>query len=84
LPGDIKKRKAMTEHATRTLDRDLKEKKLKERVIPYTDKAFSQAAIEWLVATDQVRKFLGVVLSMYHLTPTFSLVANTGSRTPEV
>ena len=62
LPGDIKKRKAATEHATRTLDRDLKEKKLKDRVVPYTDKLFSQVAIEWLVATDQVRKILGVVL----------------------
>ena len=59
----------MIEHATRTLDRDLKEKKLKDRVVPYTDKAFSQAAIEWLVATDQVRKLLGVVLTTYHLTP---------------
>jgi hypothetical protein len=40
---------------TRTLDRDLREKKLAERAVPYTDKAFHQAAIEWLVATDQVR-----------------------------
>ena len=55
LPGDIKKRKEATEKAERTLDRDLKEKKLTERVLPYTDKLFRQAAIEWLVATDQVR-----------------------------
>ncbi|KAG6883266.1 hypothetical protein C0992_009256, partial [Termitomyces sp. T32_za158] len=53
LPGDIKKRKADAEHVVRTLDQDLKEKKLNERVIKYTDKAFHQAAIEWLVATDQ-------------------------------
>ncbi|KAF8816167.1 hypothetical protein BYT27DRAFT_7221685 [Phlegmacium glaucopus] len=53
LPGDIKKRKAAAERVTRTLDRDLREKKLNERVVPYTHKAFHQAAIEWLVATDQ-------------------------------
>jgi hypothetical protein len=53
----------VAEHATRTLDRDLKEKKLKDRVVPYTDKAFRQAAIEWLVATDQVSQILGIVRS---------------------
>ncbi|KIL57474.1 hypothetical protein M378DRAFT_60358, partial [Amanita muscaria Koide BX008] len=53
LPGDIKRRKAAAELVTRTLDRDLREKKPKERAVPYTDKAFRQAAIEWLVATDQ-------------------------------
>jgi hypothetical protein len=63
LPGDIKKRKAAAEHATRTLDRDLKEKKVKDRVVPYTDKGFRQVAIEWLVATDQVSEILVVVLS---------------------
>ncbi|KIK32049.1 hypothetical protein CY34DRAFT_102325, partial [Suillus luteus UH-Slu-Lm8-n1] len=31
----------------------LTERKLDERVIPYSDKLFKQAAIEWLVATDQ-------------------------------
>ena len=63
LPGDIKKRKAAVEHATRTLDRDLKEKKLKERVVPYSDKMFNRAAIEWLVATDQVGEILGVAIT---------------------
>jgi hypothetical protein len=58
LPGDIKKRKAAAELVTRTLDRDLREKKLAERVVPYTDKLFRQAAIEWLVATDQVSHIL--------------------------
>jgi hypothetical protein len=38
----------------RTLDRDLTERKLSERVIPYSHKGFCQAAIEWLIATDQV------------------------------
>ncbi|KAF8227910.1 hypothetical protein L208DRAFT_1130710, partial [Tricholoma matsutake] len=54
LPGDIKKQKAAVEEATRTLDRDLREKKLSEQVIPYSDKLFRRAAIEWLVATDQL------------------------------
>jgi hypothetical protein len=54
LPGDVRKRKAAAEEVTRTLDRDLREKKLTERVLPYTDKLFRQAATEWLVATDQV------------------------------
>ena len=53
----------VAEHATQTLDHDLKEKKLKDEVVPYTDKVFHQAAIEWLVATDQASQILGVVLS---------------------
>lgn len=55
LPGDVKRRKAAVEIQTGTLDRDLKEKKIAERVERYTDKAFIKAAIEWLVVTDQVR-----------------------------
>jgi hypothetical protein len=55
IPSDVKKRKAAVEVATRTLDRDLKEKTITEQVVPYSDKAFRQALIEWLVATDQVR-----------------------------
>ena len=54
LPGDVKKRKAATEEATRTLDHDLRKMKHSERVVPYSDKLFHQAAVEWLVATDQV------------------------------
>jgi hypothetical protein len=54
LPGDVKKRKEAAEEVTRTLDRDLVEKKMSERVVPYSDKLFRRAAVEWLVATDQV------------------------------
>jgi hypothetical protein len=54
LPGDVKKRKIAAEQVTRTLDRDLVEKKKSDRVVPYTDKNFRQAEIEWLAATDQV------------------------------
>jgi hypothetical protein len=53
LPGDIKKRKAGEEQVTRTLDRDLREKKPSERVVEYTDKLFRRVAVEWLVAADQ-------------------------------
>ncbi|KAI0275580.1 hypothetical protein BGY98DRAFT_920392, partial [Russula aff. rugulosa BPL654] len=53
LPGDVKKRKAAADAVTRTLDRDLKEKKPSERVVPYNNKAFREVAIEWLVSTDQ-------------------------------
>jgi hypothetical protein len=36
------------------LDSHLQEVPCKECVIPYTDALFREAAIEWLVATDQV------------------------------
>ena len=69
LPGDIKKWKAAVEEATRMLDHDLREKKLSERVIPYSDKLFRRAAIEWLVVTDQVRNsFLQLILQFHCLS----------------
>jgi hypothetical protein len=52
LPGDVKKRKEAAEVVTRTLDPDLRERKVEH--IPYSHKNFRQAAVEWLVATDQV------------------------------
>jgi hypothetical protein len=36
------------------LDGHLQEVPRKERIVPYTDALFREAAIEWLVATDQV------------------------------
>jgi hypothetical protein len=52
LPGDVKARK---DNATqRSINAHLIERKLAERVVPYSDRLFKQAAIEWLVATDQV------------------------------
>ena len=36
------------------LDGHLQEVSHKERIVPYTDALFCEAAIEWLVATDQV------------------------------
>ena len=38
------------------LDLHLREKPQKERVIPYNDDLFHDAAIEWLVSTNQVSK----------------------------
>ncbi|KAG2033657.1 hypothetical protein BDR03DRAFT_871638 [Suillus americanus] len=53
LPGDIKSRKEKAEQAQQTINSHLTERKLAERVIPYSDKLFKRAAIKWLVATDQ-------------------------------
>jgi len=70
LPGDVKKRKAAMELVTRTLDQDLKEKKIAEQAVPYSDNAFRRAAIEWLVATDQVwSTSLEYILSSNIITP---------------
>jgi predicted metal-dependent hydrolase len=57
LPGDVKQQKEAAEKVTRTLDRDLVKKKLTDRVVPYSNKLFRQAAIEWLIATDQVCQY---------------------------
>ena len=54
LPGDVKGRKEKAERVQQTINSHLTERKLAERVVPYSDKVFKQAAIEWLVATDQV------------------------------
>ncbi|KAN0120573.1 Ribonuclease H-like domain containing protein [Russula decolorans] len=53
LPGDVKARKAKAESVQHTIDSHLTEHKLAERVLPYSDKIFTKAAIEWLIATDQ-------------------------------
>jgi hypothetical protein len=42
----------------RLLDGHLKEIPLKEQVVGYTDSIFQEAAIEWLIATDQVHRLL--------------------------
>jgi hypothetical protein len=47
--------KAARQKANQTfLDGHLKEVPKSERVTPYSDAAFREAAIEWLIATDQV------------------------------
>ncbi|KAG1827932.1 hypothetical protein EV424DRAFT_1319071 [Suillus variegatus] len=51
LPGDIKARKENA--AQQSINAHLTERKLAQRVVSYTDRLFKQAAIEWLVSTDQ-------------------------------
>lgn len=55
LPGDVAARKEKTAVAQRTINSHLVEAKLADKVLPYSDQCFRQAAIEWLIATDQVR-----------------------------
>ncbi len=61
LPKDTKQRRE-TEAAgatQSTLDGHLREKPaVPERVVKYTDALFREAAIEWLVSTDQVSNSL--------------------------
>jgi hypothetical protein len=63
----VKNRKAAAEEVTRTLDQDLKEKKVLERVVRFSNKVFRQAAIEWLAATDQVWLNFISIFSIYLL-----------------
>ncbi|KIK47782.1 hypothetical protein CY34DRAFT_8650 [Suillus luteus UH-Slu-Lm8-n1] len=51
LPGNVKARKDNA--AQQSINVHLTEQKLAERVVSYTDKLFKQAAIEWLVSTNQ-------------------------------
>ena len=51
------------EEVTHTLDHDLREKKISEKVVPYSHRIFRRAAVEWLVATDQVGNFILQLIS---------------------
>ncbi|KAH8995840.1 hypothetical protein EDB86DRAFT_2804313 [Lactarius hatsudake] len=54
LPKDAKNRcQAAKMDTQQRLDSHLEEKLPRERVIPYTDELFCEAAVEWLVSTDQ-------------------------------
>ncbi|KIL69109.1 hypothetical protein M378DRAFT_61242, partial [Amanita muscaria Koide BX008] len=54
LPKDTKRRRLETDADGQTqLDSHLRERETKERVVPYSDARFREAAIEWLVGTDQ-------------------------------
>ncbi|KAG1793786.1 hypothetical protein EV424DRAFT_1335766 [Suillus variegatus] len=53
LPSDVKDRKAKAMRAQQAINSHLTECKLAERVVPYSDKLFKTAAVEWLIATDQ-------------------------------
>jgi hypothetical protein len=54
LPGDVAAEKKKTAQAQQTIDAHMTERKLSERVVLYSDQLFRKAAIEWLIATDQV------------------------------
>ncbi|KAK6969475.1 putative AC transposase [Favolaschia claudopus] len=54
LPSDRRaKKEAEAKDTQPTLDQHLREKPEQEVIIPYSDALFREAAIEWLVATDQ-------------------------------
>ena len=59
LPKDAKKRHSDTKirETQSHLDSHLREMPQKERIVPYTDENFRDAAIEWLVSMDQVRTY---------------------------
>ena len=57
------------EEVTRTLDRNLREKKPHEQVIPYSDKLFHQIVVEWLAATDQVTNSFTQLNIWFHPLP---------------
>ncbi len=84
LPGNIKKHKKAAEQATQTLDKDLVENKQSAHVIPYSDQAFCQASIEWLIATDQIKN--SVLFSLVAILITYMLcfVAYTSFSTPQI
>ena len=72
LPGNVKACKEKAEHAQQTINLHLTERKLAERVLPYSDKLFRKAAIEWLAATDQVNlhySLMGIVTEAWCVKP---------------
>ena len=55
LPEDTRTRRAASAQSRQgTLDPHLQERSPTEQVIRYTDDLFQEAAIAWLVSTDQV------------------------------
>jgi hypothetical protein len=80
LPKDAEKRRndAAADNQSR-LDPHLKERLPKERVIPYNDDLFRDAAIEWLVSTDQVCQN-----SQSSNTVLMYIPANPSFRTPSI
>ncbi|KAG1790439.1 uncharacterized protein HD556DRAFT_1242278, partial [Suillus plorans] len=50
LPGDVAAEKRKVAQAQQTIDAHVTERKISERVIPYSHQLFRKAAIEWLIA----------------------------------
>jgi hypothetical protein len=66
LPADARdcKSKAATSQLPQgRLDSHLQDIPPPERIVPYSDRLFREAAIEWLIATDQVGLFCTTMLS---------------------
>ena len=87
LAGDVKIRKAAVVATPppnqSSLDKHLAEKPQPERVTPYLDASFRDAAIEWLIATDQVCSMITLFdLSITWLHP--HSLASRRSQTSEV
>src|SRR5437870_7111900 len=66
LPVDTQDRKAKattSQMQQGRLDSHLQDIPPPERIVPYSDRLFREAAIEWLIATDQVGLFCITTLS---------------------
>ena len=62
-----------------TLGCDLREKKIFEKVVPYSHRIFRRAAVEWLVAMDQVGNFILQLISCL-----IFFTAHSSSQTSQV
>jgi hypothetical protein len=58
LPSDVKDRKAKAMCTQQAINSHFTEHKFAECVVPYSNKLFKIAAVEWLIATDQVSVLL--------------------------
>jgi hypothetical protein len=67
LPGNVKAEKDKAAQAQQSINAHMTERKLSECVVPYSDKLSKKAAVEWLIATDQVSLVTTIVLSSYVL-----------------
>ena len=99
LPKDAENRRNNAQADKQShLDSHLREKPRKETVTPYTDKRFRDAAIEWLVSTDQVcdnfsNAFYGLIHKlqpiqalnheMYHNMIRIAASATNGVKIPD-
>lgn len=85
LPKDTKRRKldAAADSQAR-LDTHLREPQPKERIIPYSDAIFREAAIEWLIETDQVCCFFFKILAIGHLSVHCSLLTHSTTSPSDI
>jgi len=84
LPGDVAAEKKKAAQAQQTIDAHMTERKLSERVIPYSHQLFRKAAIEWLIETDQVSSLV-IKLPNNLLTRVMgSTEAHTSSQTSKI